>query len=104
MTSLTVNGKAYEVDVEPGTPLLWVLRDTLGLTGTSYGCGIAQCGACYGPRRRARDAFVLLPIGSITAGAEITTIEGLAKDGTCIRFSKPGSTTMCRNADTARAE
>ena len=43
---LTVNGRKHEVDVEPDTPLLWVLRDTLGLTGTKYGCGIAQCGAC----------------------------------------------------------
>ena len=46
MTSLNVNGKPYEVDVEPDTPLLWVLRDTIGLTGTRYGCGIAACGAC----------------------------------------------------------
>ena len=46
MTALTVNGKTYEIDVEPDTPLLWVLRDTLGLTGTKFGCGIAQCGAC----------------------------------------------------------
>ena len=43
---LTVNGRQHDVDVEPDTPLLWVLRDTLGLTGTKYGCGIAQCGAC----------------------------------------------------------
>ena len=46
MTALTVNGRTYEIDVEPDTPLLWVLRDTLGLTGTKFGCGIAQCGAC----------------------------------------------------------
>ena len=46
MIALSVNGKSYEVDVEPDTPLLWVLRDTIGLTGTKYGCGIAQCGAC----------------------------------------------------------
>ena len=46
MTSIKVNGAAYEVDAEAETPLLWVLRDTLGLTGTKYGCGIAQCGAC----------------------------------------------------------
>ena len=43
---LSINGKSYDVDVEPDTPLLWVLRDTIGLTGTKYGCGIAQCGAC----------------------------------------------------------
>jgi isoquinoline 1-oxidoreductase alpha subunit len=82
MTSLTVNGKAYEVDVEPDTPLLWVLRDTIGLTGTRYGCGIAQCGACSVHIDGAPVRSCSMPIGSITAGAEITTIEGLAKDGT----------------------
>jgi isoquinoline 1-oxidoreductase alpha subunit len=46
MTSLSINGRSYDVDLEPDTPLLWVLRDTIGLTGTRYGCGIAQCGAC----------------------------------------------------------
>ena len=46
MIALSINGKSYEVDVEDDTPLLWVLRDTIGLTGTKYGCGIAQCGAC----------------------------------------------------------
>jgi isoquinoline 1-oxidoreductase subunit alpha len=46
MTTLSINGRSYDVDVEPDTPLLWVLRDTIGLTGTRYGCGIAQCGAC----------------------------------------------------------
>ena len=46
MADLTVNGKTHQVDVDPNTPLLWVLRDTIGLTGTKYGCGIAQCGAC----------------------------------------------------------
>lgn len=81
MTSLTVNGKAYEVDVEPDTPLLWVLRDTIGLTGTRYGCGIAQCGACSVHIDGAPVRSCSMPIGSITAGAEITTIEGLAKDG-----------------------
>ncbi len=46
MATLNVNGKSYQADVDPRTPLLWVLRDTIGLTGTKYGCGIAQCGAC----------------------------------------------------------
>ena len=46
MADLNVNGKTHQVDVDPNTPLLWVLRDTIGLTGTKYGCGIAQCGAC----------------------------------------------------------
>ena len=49
MIALTVNGKAYSLDVESETPLLWVIRDELGMTGTKFGCGIAQCGACIGP-------------------------------------------------------
>ena len=57
MVSLYVNGKGYQADVDPDTPLLWVLRDTLGLTGTKYGCGIAQCGD--GPHRRGRDEVLL---------------------------------------------
>jgi isoquinoline 1-oxidoreductase alpha subunit len=81
MTDLTINGKAYEVDVEPDTPLLWVLRDTIGLTGTRYGCGIAQCGSCTVHIDGAPVRSCSMPIGSITAGAKITTIEGLAQDG-----------------------
>jgi len=81
MTDLTINGKADEVDVEPDTPLLWVLRDTIGLTGTRYGCGIAQCGSCTVHIDGAPVRSCSMPIGSITAGAKITTIEGLAQDG-----------------------
>jgi isoquinoline 1-oxidoreductase subunit alpha len=81
MTSLTVNGKAYEVDVEPETPLLWVLRDTIGLTGTRYGCGIAQCGACTVHIDGAPVRSCSIPIGSMPAGKSITTIEGLAQNG-----------------------
>ena len=80
MTALTVNGRTYEVDVEPDTPLLWVLRDTLGLTGTKFGCGIAQCGACTvlidGEARRS----CITPVSSVSSSS-ITTIEGLSKDG-----------------------
>jgi isoquinoline 1-oxidoreductase alpha subunit len=81
MTSLTVNGRTYEVDVEPDTPLLWVLRDTLGLTGTKFGCGIAQCGACtvHIDGRAARSCVV--PIDSIGA-KNIVTIEALAQNAT----------------------
>jgi isoquinoline 1-oxidoreductase alpha subunit len=77
MTALTVNGNTYEVDVEPDTPLLWVLRDTLGLTGTKFGCGIAQCGACtvHIDGRAARSCLV--PIDSVGA-KNVTTIEALA--------------------------
>jgi isoquinoline 1-oxidoreductase alpha subunit len=77
MTTLTINGRAISVDVDPGTPLLWVLRDELKLTGTKYGCGIAQCGACTvlldGQPRRA----CVTPIDSLE-GAKVTTIEGIA--------------------------
>lgn len=82
MTNLTVNGKTYQVDVEPDTPLLWVLRDTIGLTGTRYGCGIAQCGACTVHIDGAPVRSCSMPIGSTTAGQHITTIEGLAQNGT----------------------
>jgi isoquinoline 1-oxidoreductase alpha subunit len=81
MTSLNVNGKPYEVDVEPDTPLLWVLRDTIGLTGTRYGCGIAACGACTVHIDGAPVRSCSMPIGSLAAGAKIATIEGLAQDG-----------------------
>ncbi|MFY9237817.1 MAG: (2Fe-2S)-binding protein [Roseovarius sp.] len=73
---LTVNGTAHEIDVEPDMPLLWVLRDVLGLTGTKYGCGIAQCGACtvHLGGEAVRSCQVL---AADAEGAEITTVEGL---------------------------
>src|SRR4051812_34687008 len=77
MASLTINGKAFDVDVEPDTPLLWAIRENVGLTGTKYGCGIAQCGACTvhidGVAMRSCGVLV-----SEAAGKQITTIEGLA--------------------------
>jgi isoquinoline 1-oxidoreductase subunit alpha len=79
MIALSVNGKSYEVDVEPDTPLLWVLRDTIGLTGTKYGCGIAQCGACTvhldGVARRSCQ----IPVGTV-GSKTVTTIEALARN------------------------
>jgi isoquinoline 1-oxidoreductase subunit alpha len=81
MISLTVNGKSYQFDLEPETPLLWVLRDEIGLTGTKFGCGVAQCGACTvaidGRAMRSCSA----PIGALD-GAHIVTIEGLSADTT----------------------
>jgi isoquinoline 1-oxidoreductase alpha subunit len=77
MISFTVNGKAHKVDVAADTPLLWVLRDTIGLTGTKYGCGIALCGACTVHVNGAPARSCTTPIAQI-AGKKVTTIEGLS--------------------------
>ena len=77
MVTLNINNKKYEVAVEPDTPLLWVLRDTLGLTGTKFGCGIAQCGACTVHVNGVATRTCVLPIRGVE-GAKITTIEGLS--------------------------
>ena len=88
MASLNINGKSYQADVDPRTPLLWVLRETIGLTGTKYGCGIAQCGACtvhidgMGAVRSCS-----LPI-SAAEGKQVTTIEGLAQGGMLHKVQK----------------
>lgn len=80
MVTLTVNGKTHEIDVDPATPLLWVLRDHLGFTGTKFGCGIAECGACTvhldGEARKSCRTQV-----RFAEGREITTIEGLSENG-----------------------
>jgi isoquinoline 1-oxidoreductase subunit alpha len=80
MIALSVNGKACNVDVEADTPLLWVLRDTLGLTGTKYGCGIAQCGACTVHIDGAATRSCQIPVGTVGNKA-IMTVESLARDG-----------------------
>ena len=80
MPRLTINGQPYEADVDPDTPLLWVLRDTLGLTGTKYGCGIAQCGACTVHIEGVATRSCSVPI-STAEGTRITTIEGLSANG-----------------------
>jgi len=77
MISLKVNGAVQEVDVDPSTPLLWVLRDTLGLVGTKFGCGIAQCGACTVHVNGEAVRSCSLPV-SAAVDADVTTIEGLA--------------------------
>ena len=79
--TLTVNGQAYSLEVEPDTPLLWVLRDTLGLTGTKFGCGIAACGACTVHIDGQAVRSCSFPVSAADGGA-VTTIEGLAPDGT----------------------
>lgn len=77
---LKVNEKTHEVDVDPKTPVLWVLRDHLHLTGTKYGCGIAQCGACTIHLDGSAVRSCVLPVSSVE-GKEITTIEGLSDNG-----------------------
>jgi isoquinoline 1-oxidoreductase subunit alpha len=78
--SISVNGQQYSVDAEPETPLLWILRDTLALTGTKYSCGIGQCGSCTVLIDGKATRSCITPISTVGA-AQITTIEGLSKDG-----------------------
>ena len=80
MVKLTINGQTREVDAGPDTPLLWVLREWVGLTGTKYGCGVAQCGACTVLVDGIATRSCSLPAGAVGEG-KITTIEGLSKDG-----------------------
>ena len=80
MPTLTINGQSMQAEADPATPLLWVLRDTLGLTGTKYGCGIAQCGACTVHIDGVATRSCQVPYGD-AVGKKITTIEGLAPNG-----------------------
>lgn len=80
MIKLNINGKTHQVDVEPEMPLLWVLRDVLGMTGTKYGCGVAQCGACTVHVDGEAMRSCSVPVAAI-AGKKITTIEGLSLKG-----------------------
>ena len=81
MATLKVNGETVEVDVDESTPLLWVLREQLGLTGTKYGCGIAQCGACTVHVDGLAVRACVYPVAALSGEEEITTIEGLSEDG-----------------------
>jgi isoquinoline 1-oxidoreductase alpha subunit len=87
MASLTINGQAHNVEVEPDTPLLWVLRDNLGMTGTKFGCGIAQCGACTVHINGVATRSCSTPV-SAAEGKQITTIEGLAANGVLHKVQK----------------
>ena len=80
MATLTVNGTVHKLDVEPEMPLLWALRNEIGLTGTKYGCGIAQCGACTVIINGKAVRSCVTPVSS-AEGKQITTIEGLAQNG-----------------------
>ena len=79
MARLTINGKAHDLEVDPNIPLLWVLREWIGMTGTKYGCGIAQCGACTVHIDGVATRSCSFPV-SAAAGKQITTIEGLAQN------------------------
>jgi isoquinoline 1-oxidoreductase alpha subunit len=81
MARFTVNGKSTQVDVEPNTPLLWVLREQVGLTGTKYGCGVAQCGACTVHIDGQPTRSCVMPVSAVE-GKKVTTIEGLASGKT----------------------
>lgn len=81
MARLNVNGQIREHEAEPDTPLLWVLREQLGLTGTKYGCGVAQCGACTVHVDGAPVRSCAIPVAAIQPTQKVTTIEGLSRDG-----------------------
>ena len=80
MARLTINGKTHEVNVDPDTPLLWVIREQIGLTGTKYGCGVAQCGACTVHLDGEPMRSCSLPVSAVGPDQKITTIEGLSPD------------------------
>ena len=87
MARFTLNGKPTTVDVDPGTPLLWALREQVGLTGTKYGCGVAQCGACTVHVNGEAVRSCVTPVSDVE-GKRITTIEGLAKNGVLTNVQK----------------
>ena len=80
MIQLNVNGSSHQIDVEPDTPLLWAIREQVGLTGTKYGCGVAQCGACSIHLNGELVRSCTLPVSAVKPGDKIVTIEGLSRD------------------------
>jgi isoquinoline 1-oxidoreductase alpha subunit len=87
MVRLTINERSIDVDVNPSTPLLWAIREQVGLTGTKYGCGIAQCGSCTVHIDGKAVRSCIMPV-SAAAGTQITTIEGLAAGGVLHKVQK----------------
>jgi isoquinoline 1-oxidoreductase alpha subunit len=87
MVRLTINGKTMDLDVDPSTPLLWVIREQAGLTGTKYGCGVAQCGACTVHINGAPVRSCVMP-ASAAVGKRVTTIEGLASGKTLTKVQQ----------------
>jgi len=82
MATLNINGQSVQVDADPDTPLLWAIREHVGLTGTKYGCGIAQCGACTVHLDGQAVRSCVLPLSAVTEDQKIVTIEGLSPEGT----------------------
>ncbi len=87
MVRFSINGRTVDVDADPSTPLLWVIREQVGLTGTKYACGVAQCGACTVHIDGAAVRSCAMPVSAV-AGKQITTIEGLATGGTLHKVQK----------------
>ncbi|QQS10980.1 MAG: (2Fe-2S)-binding protein [Rhodospirillales bacterium] len=88
MPALNVNGKTYQTNADPRTPLLWVLRDSLGLTGTKYGCGISQCGACTVHIDGVATRSCQVPLSAVSGARKVVTIEGLAVNGVLSKIQK----------------
>ena len=111
MARLNVNGKVHHHNAEPDTPLLWVLREQLGMTGTKYGCGIAQCGSCTVHLDGQPVRSCVLPVSAVQPTQKITTSKACRQTFQAVpkaprattRCKKPGSSWTCRNAATARA-
>ena len=82
MAKLNVNGQAVDIEVDPNTPLLWAIREQIGLTGTKYGCGIAQCGACTVHIDGQAVRSCVTPVSMVNPDQKVVTIEGLSPDGT----------------------
>lgn len=85
--TFTVNGEKHSLDIDPDTPLLWVIRDTIGLTGSKFGCGIGYCGACTMHINGKAERTCIMPMSAVE-GAAITTIEGLAGNGVLTRVQR----------------
>jgi isoquinoline 1-oxidoreductase subunit alpha len=87
MVAISINGKIYQTNADPRTPLLWVLRDDIGLTGTKYGCGVAQCGACTVHIDGVATRSCQVPLNSV-GRRKVTTVEGLAEGGTLTKIQE----------------
>ena len=103
MVRLEHQRQDHDVDVDPNTPLLWAIREQVGLTGTKYGCGIAQCGACTVHIDGVADALLLVPGERRGRQADHHHRRARRRTASCTRCRRPGSTTRCRSAATASA-